>query len=201
MRSKLFTIFSVLCFQFGFSQEIYLKTGKNFTSYDYKNSMGKTNSDIKSSSGSTYELGYEYELNDKISYLGSLTWNQYNAKGANRVNRYEWTTNYFGIQNAILYSVFKTQNELEFKLKAGVNTSIIANGQQLLNNNYYDLTKYEEFKGIVIQPLIGMQLNYTVADYLILSLDYTLMKSLPKSGLESLSFNTNQVQLGFHFPL
>lgn len=201
MRLKLFTIFSVLCFQFGFSQEIYLKTGKNFTSYDYKNSMGKTNSDIKSSSGSTYELGYEYELNDKISYLGSLTWNQYNAKGANRVDRYEWNTNYFGIQNAILYSVFKTQNELEFKLKAGVNTSIIANGQQLLNNNYYNLTKYEEFKGIVIQPLIGMQLNYTVADYLILSLDYTLMKSLPKSGLERLSFSTNQVQLGFHFPL
>lgn len=201
MRLKLFTIFSVLCFQFGFSQEIYLKTGKNFTSYDYKNSMGKTNSDIKSSSGSTYELGYEYELNDKISYLGSLTWNQYNAKGANRVDRYEWNTNYFGIQNAILYSVFKTQNELEFKLKAGVNTSIIANGQQLLNNNYYDLTKYEEFKGIVIQPLIGMQLKYTVADYLILSLDYTLMKSLPKSGLERLSFSTNQVQLGFHFPL
>jgi hypothetical protein len=201
MRSKLFVIFSVLCFQFGFSQEIYLKTGKNFTSYDYKNSMGKTNSDIKSSSGSTYELGYEYELNDKISYLGSLTWNQYNAKGANRVDRYEWNTNYFGVQNAILYSVFKTQNELEFKLKAGVNTSIIANGHQLLNNNYYDLTKYEEFKGIVIQPMIGMQLNYTVTDYLILSLDYTLMKSLPKSGLESLSFNTNQVQLGFHFPL
>lgn len=28
MRLKLFTIFSVLCFQFGFSQEIYLKTGK-----------------------------------------------------------------------------------------------------------------------------------------------------------------------------
>lgn len=201
MRLKLYAIFSVLCFQFGFSQEIFLNTGKNFTSYDYKNSTGKTNSDIKSSSGSTYELGYEYELNDKISYLGSLTWNQYNAKGANRVDRYEWNTNYFGVQNAILYSVFKTQNELEFKLKAGVNTSIIANGQQLLNNNYYDLTKYEEFKGIVIQPLIGMQLKYTVADYLILSLDYTLMKSLPKSGLERLSFSTNQVQLGFHFPL
>lgn len=201
MRLKLYAIFSVLCFQFGFSQEIFLNTGKNFTSYDYKNSTGKTNSDIKSSSGSTYELGYEYELNDKISYLGSLTWNQYNAKGANRVDRYEWNTNYFGVQNAILYSVFKTQNELEFKLKAGVNTSIIANGQQLLNNNYYNLTKYEEFKGIVIQPMIGMQLNYTVTDYLILSLDYTLMKSLPKSGLESLSFNTNQVQLGFHFPL
>lgn len=201
MRLKLYAIFSVLCFQFGFSQEIYLKTGKNFTSYDYKDSMGKTNSDIKSSSGSIYELGYEHGINDRVFYSGSLTWNQYNAKGANRVNRYEWNTNYFGIQNAILYSVFKTQNELEFKLKAGVNTSIIANGQQLLNNNYYDLTKYEEFKGIVIQPLIGMQLKYTVADYLILSLDYTLMKSLPKSGLERLSFSTNQVQLGFHFPL
>ena len=102
MRLKLFTIFSVLCFQFGFSQEIYLKTGKNFTSYDYKDSTGKTNSDIKSSSGSTYELGYEYGINDRVFYSGSLTWNQYNAKGANRVNRYEWNTNYFkvGIRKA-----------------------------------------------------------------------------------------------------
>lgn len=77
----------------------------------------------------------------------------------------------------------------------------IANGKQLLNNRYYDLTQYEEFKGIVIQPLIGMQVKYLVNDYFGVNLNYIFSKSLPKSGLESLSFNTNQVQLGFYFPL
>jgi hypothetical protein len=146
-------------------------------------------------------LGVDYGLNEKFTYSGSLTWNQYNAKGSNGVSLYAWNTNYFGIQNAISYTVLKTRNELEIKLKAGVNTSTIANGQQLLNNNYYDLTQYDEFKGIVIQPLIGMQLKYTVTDYLSLSFNYIYSKSLPKTGLESLSFGTNQVQLGLHFPL
>jgi hypothetical protein len=117
------------------------------------------------------------------------------------VSLYAWNTNYLGIQNAISYAVLKTRSELEINLKAGVTTSFIANGQQLLNNRHYDLTQYEEFKGIVIQPLIGMQVKYLVNDYFGVSLNYIFSKSLPKSGLESLSFNTNQVQLGFYFPL
>jgi hypothetical protein len=201
MRSKLFAIFSVLCFQFGFSQEMYLHIGENFTTYNYKNSNGATNSNIKSSSGKAYELGYEYDLNDKFSYLGSLTWNQYNAKGSNGASLYSWNTNYFGVQNAISYTILKTQNEFEINLKAGLNASTIVNGHQLLNNSYYNLKHYEEFKGILFQPLIGMQLQYTVADYLILSLNYNFSKSIPKKGLESLSFSTNQLQLGLHFPL
>ncbi len=201
MKSKLLLICCIFCLQLGFSQEIYVHIGENFTSYDYKNSSGQTNSNIKSSTGNAYELGVDYGLNEKFTYSGSLTWNQYNAKGSNGVSLYAWNTNYFGIQNAISYTVLKTRNEIEIKLKAGVNTSTIANGQQLLNNNYYDLTQYDEFKGIVIQPLIGMQLKYTVTDYLSLSFNYIYSKSLPKTGLESLSFGTNQVQLGLHFPL
>ena len=134
MKSKLLLICCIFCLQLGFSQEIYVHIGENFTSYDYKNSSGQTNSNIKSSTGNAYELGVDYGLNEKFTYSGSLTWNQYNAKGSNGVSLYAWNTNYFGIQNAISYTVLKTRNELEIKLKAGVNTSTIANGQQLLNN-------------------------------------------------------------------
>lgn len=201
MKLKLLLVGCLLCFQFGLSQEIYLQMGKNFTTYDYKNSLGNSNSNIKSSSGSTYELGYENTFKNKFTYSGALTWNQYNAKGANGVSLYAWNTNYFGLQNAIAYTLLKTRNELEIKIKAGVATSIITHGQQLLNNDYFDLKNHEEFRGVLIQPLIGMQLKYTVADFLKLSLNYTFSKSLPKTGLESLSFKTNQVQLGLHFPL
>lgn len=201
MKLKLFLICCFFCFQFGFSQEIYLHIGKNFTTFDYRNSAGNSSSNIKSSSGNAFELGYDHSFKDKFTYSGSLTWNQYNAKGANGVSLYSWNTNYLGIQNAISYTVLKTRNELEVKIKAGCNTTTIVNGQQLLNNNYYDLTKYDEFKGIILQPLIGIQLKYTVIDYVNLSLNYNFSKSFSKSGTESLSFVTNQVQLGFYFPL
>lgn len=201
MKLKLLLISCVLCFQFGLSQEMYLHIGKNFTTYDYKNSFGNSDSNVKSSSGNAYELGYDHGFKDKFTYSGSLTWNQYNAKGSNGVSLYAWNTNYVGIQNAISYTVLKTRNELEIKFKAGINTSIIINGEQLLNNRYYDLTQYDEFKGLIIQPLIGMQVKYLVTDYISLSLNYMLSKSLPKTGTESLSFGTNQMQLGLHFPL
>lgn len=201
MKLKLLLFSCIVWFQLGLSQEIYFHFGNNFTTYDYKNSLGNFNGNIKSSSGSAYELGYNYSFKDKFTYSGSLVWDQYNAKGSNGVSLYAWNTNYLGIQNAISYAVLKTRSELEINLKAGVTTSFIANGQQLLNNRYYDLTQYEEFKGIVIQPLIGMQVKYLVNDYFGVSLNYIFSKSLPKSGLESLSFNTNQVQLGFYFPL
>lgn len=201
MKLKLLLISCVLCFQFGLSQEMYLHIGKNFTTYDYKNSFGNSNSNVKSSSGNAYELGYDHGFKDKFTYSGSLTWNQCNAKGSNGVSLYAWNTNYVGIQNAISYTVLKTRNELEIKFKAGINTSIIINGEQLLNNRYYDLTQYDEFKGLIIQPLIGMQVKYLVTDYISLSLNYMLSKSLPKTGTESLSFGTNQMQLGLHFPL
>ena len=201
MKLKLLLISCVLCFQFGLSQEMYLHIGKNFTTYDYKNSFGNSNSNVKISSGNAYELGYDHGFKKKFTYSGSLTWNQYNAKGSNGVSLYAWNTNYVGIQNAISYTVLKTRNELEIKFKAGINTSIIINGEQLLNNRYYDLTQYDEFKGLIIQPLIGMQVKYLVTDYISLSLNYMLSKSLPKTGTESLSFGTNQMQLGLHFPL
>lgn len=201
MKLKLLLFSCIVWFQLGLSQEIYFHFGNNFTTYDYKNSLGNSNGNIKSSSGSAYELGYNHSFKDKFTYSGSLVWDQYNAKGSNGVSLYAWNTNYLGIQNAISYAVLKTRSELEINLKAGVTTSFIANGQQLLNNRHYDLTQYEEFKGIVIQPLIGMQVKYLVNDYFGVSLNYIFSKSLPKSGLESLSFNTNQVQLGFYFPL
>lgn len=201
MKLQLLLFSCIVWFQLGLSQEIYFHFGNNFTTYDYKNSVGNSNSNIKSGSGSAYELGYNRSFKDKFTYSGSLIWNQFNAKGSNGVSVYGWNTNYLGIQNAVSYTILKTRSEFGIYLKAGVATSFIIKGQQLLNNRYYDLTQYEEFKGLVIQPLIGMQVKYLVNDYFGVSLNYILSKSLPKSGLESLSFDTNQAQLGFYFPL
>lgn len=201
MRTKLLLVFCFFTIQFVTAQEIYLISGKNFTSYDYKNSNGEANSNLRGGNGNYYEIGYEHILNKKISYLGGLTFNQFNANGANGVDTYTWNTNYLGVQNAIAYTLLKTSNELEIKLKASINTCTIIQGEQLINATYYDLTKQNEFTGILFQPGIGLQLKYVITDFFSLSLGYTTSKVFTNASTESLSFVNNQVQFGLYFPL
>jgi len=196
-------LFVALTVQQIHSQQIYLYAGKNFTTYDYTNSLGQSNSNVKSDTGNYYEIGYEHDFNEKISYMVGLTWNQFNADGGNGFSIYSWKTNYLGIQNSISYSIIKTRDELELTVKAGLNTSTIIQGQQELNGVFYDLKNHEEFKGLVLQPLIGLNLEYVITDYFSLSLGYNLSKAfnISNSTNEKLSFNNNQIQFGLHFPL
>ena len=203
MIKKVLLLFVALTVQQIYSQQIYLYAGKNFTSYDYTNSNGQVNPDVKSGTGSYYEIGYEHDFNKKISYMAGLTLNQFNAYGGNVFSTYSWKTNYLGIQNLFSYAIIRTTDELELTLKAGVNTATIIQGQQELNGVFYDLKNQKEFSGIVLQPLIGLNLKYVIADYFSLSLGYNLSKAfnISNSTNEKLSFNNNQLQFGLHFPL
>lgn len=203
MKIKLLLIVCFLTCQWMSSQELFLLSGKNLTSYDYKTSSGVTNLVLKSKTGSNYELGYEYVFNEKISYITSITLNQFNSLSTNEAKSYTWNTSYLGIQNAAAYTLLKTENELELKLKAGINISSIIDGNEEINGVIYDIKKIPEFSGVFIQPVIGLDLRYVVTDYVILSLGYNFSKAFKFSHTseEKLSFTNNQVQLGIHFPL
>ena len=87
-----------------------LNFGNNFTTYDYKNSLGNTNSSLRSGEGSFYQLGLDFKLNkatDKLSYAVSVVYNQFNAEGGTSTANYSWKTNYLGIQNALNYTLFQ----------------------------------------------------------------------------------------------
>ena len=196
---------------FLFSQEIFFKSGKNFTDYNYKNSKGQTVSGFKNSSGLNYELGVEFfldgesnSLESRFSYSASLTLNQFNATKGNPSNTYVWNTNYIGIQNMLYLSAITDPNGIfNLKLKAGVNTSTILSGKQSINNVHYDLKNYDEFKGVFVQPSVGMDFRLEVSRELTLNLGYSYSKAINVSNKssEKLSFTNNQIQLGLLYSL
>jgi hypothetical protein len=201
MKTKSLLLLCFLATQLLTAQEFYIKTGKNFTKYDYSNSSGASNNNLRSGSGDSYEVGYLHPITAKFSYSAAITWDQLNAQGANGTSFYSWNTDYVGIQNSVLYTIFKTRNDIAIDVKAAINTVTIVSGRQLLNNEYYDLTKQKEFNGILFQPLLGLQLKYTVLDNLKLSIGFATSKVFTNAQNESLSLLNNQLQLGLHFPL
>jgi hypothetical protein len=186
------------------AQELFLATGKNFTKYDYKNSLGISNPNLRSGDGSFYQLGMAFNLgSDEFSYAVSLVYNQLNAVGGSRTSNYVWNTNYIGIQNELNYILFQDYDSFIVKTKLGFATSTIIKGEQYINNVVYDISKNEEFKGILIQPNIGIDFHYSIDRSLEISVGYEYSKAfnVSNTSAEKLSFTNNQIHLGLHFPI
>ena len=188
------------------AQELFFSNGKNFTKYDYKNSFGNTNSNLRSGEGSFYQLGLDFKLNkatDKLSYAVSVVYNQFNAEGGTSTANYSWKTNYLGIQNALNYTLFQNSKSFKVKTKLGVATSTIIKGEQYINNVVYNITKQEEFSGITIQPNVGVDFQYAINPNIRISAGYEFSKAfnVSNSSSEELSFTNNQIHFGLHFPL
>jgi hypothetical protein len=211
MTKKILFIMAMIITQSAISQEIFFRTGKNLTQYNYKNSLGKTVSGLEGSSGSNYELGVEFLLDDaynslesRFSYSASLILNQFNAKAGNVNNTYVWNASYLGIQNMINCSVLYSPNDdYVLKVKAGVNTSSLVSGKQYINNVVYDLKNYDEFKGIVVQPLIGFDFRLELSRELNVNIGYLFSKAfnVTNKSSEKLSFTNSQIQLGLQYSL
>ena len=108
MKSLFTFIFIITALQFSFGQEAYFSTGRNFTTYDYTNSQGESNDNVKSSSGAFYELGLSFDVADKLQIATGITLNEFNATGGNYVNNYSWNTNYLGLKGLAKYAMFSS---------------------------------------------------------------------------------------------
>ncbi len=190
------------------AQELFLSTGKNFTTYNYKNSQGVTNSNLRSGEGSFYQLGMDFKLSktadsDKLTYAVSVVYNQFNAVGGTTTDNYSWKTNYLGVQNALNFTFIEISNSFKVKTKLGVAASTIINGEQNINNVIHDISKHEEFSGIVLQPNISVDFQYTITQNIKISGGYEFSKvfNTSNSSAEELSFTNNQIHFGLHFPL
>ena len=190
------------------SQELFFSTGKNFTSYDYKNSAGFSNPNLRSGDGSFYQAGMEFKLNksaasSKVSYAISVIYNQFNAVGGTSSDDYSWKTNYLGVQNALNYTLYQNADFFTVKTKLGVATSTIIKGEQYINNRVYDIASHEEFSGIVVQPNVGIDFQYSINRDIKISAGYEFSKSynISNSSSEKLSFTNNQIHFGFNFLL
>jgi hypothetical protein len=205
-KCLLFLLVSSGCFVQ--AQELFFSTGKNFTTYNYKNSFGNTNSNIRSGEGSFYQFGMDFKLGKtadpkKLTYAVSLVYNQFNAIGGTSTDNYSWNTNYLGVQNALNYTLIDVSKKFKVKTKFGVATSTIIKGEQNINNVIHDISKHQEFSGIVLQPNISLDFQYTIIQNIKISGGYELSKvfNISNSSAEKLSFTNNQIHFGLQFPL
>ena len=121
-KCLLFLLVSSGCFVQ--AQELFFSTGKNFTTYNYKNSLGITNSNLRSGEGSFYQLGMDIKLSKsvdpkKLTYAVSLVYNQFNAIGGTSTDNYSWKTNYLGVQNALNFTFIEVSKSFKVKTKLG----------------------------------------------------------------------------------
>ena len=201
---KLLILIVIMCsLQSVHSQEVYFSAGKNFTTYDYKNSSGASNPNLKSGTGNFFELGFINPLGEgKFSYSVGLALNEYNNVGGNSANSYSWNTQYLGAQGGFMYSIFG-EGDFDVLPKFGLNMGTIISGKQTINGTYYDLTQEKEFSGLLITPSLGLQVNYNLSASGFISLGYSYCKgfNLSNSTDQKLSFSTNQLQFGVHYAI
>ena len=212
MRTTYLFIFIVLLTFNALAQEIYMSSGNNITSYDYKSSNGSDeNLDFRSGSGNYFEVGYVHGLiNYKLLYSIGFIYNEYNSKASNYATNYSWKTKYLGITNKISYNLSKEYIEcsnygsgLRTFISVGFNTSRLTSGEQYINNYYYNLFGTEDFSGIIIQPFAGINSQYNISRNFKLTMGYNFSKSfaLLNDSDEKISFNNHQFQLGFQISI
>ena len=197
MKHLLSCMLIVLALNFTYSQDAYFSMGRNFTTYDYTNSEGNPNDNIEGSSGAAYELGYVFYLGDKLGLAAGLTLNEFNATGGNQVNNYSWETNYLGVQGILKYEIIgDRRSDFGLNVNGGVNLNHIVNGKQKINGQTFDLTAEDEFKGLFVQPIIGLDAKYQINSDFAIGLGYHYSKSfgLTNSTPQKLNFNNSQLQ-------
>ena len=183
------------------AQEVYFSMGKNFTTYNFKDSSGASNPNLKSGTGNFYELGYIKSLNnEKFAYSLGLALNEYNNVGGNSANSYSWETQYLGFQGGITYSIIE-KSDFDILPKFGLNLATIISGKQSIDGTYYNLTDEKEFSGLLVTPSLGVQIKYNLSSDGFISLGYNYCLGLNPTNTtdQKLSFSTNQLQFGVHY--
>ena len=185
------------------SQNIYLKTGFNNTSYRYTSPSGEQRDDIQSELGNAYEIGYSAPLlyRSRFSYDVGFVLNGYNAVvGVPNVNL-KWKTVYAGIQSTILYSIV-TVKKFSIDAKAGGGLNAIVYGKEEVNGVVYDLRSNNDFDGAFFHVLLGLQTNLRASSFCHMNIGYnysSTVNTLKKP--QKFSLNTNQIMFGIYFEI
>jgi hypothetical protein len=188
------------------AQGYYFNIGQNYTKYDYKNSLGQRNSNIKSDNGYMVDFGYQWNIssNVKWQYKAGLSFQQFNAVGKSATYDYSWKTDYLGIQNSLSYDIYTSNDEeVSVRINAGFTGSKIIKGEQMINNTRYNLTEEEDFKGLFLQPHIGLENEFLINESIKLGLGYRFSKAfrLNSDSKEKLNFINNSLYLNFKYSI
>ena len=206
---RLIIIILLGCSSFLFSQNIFLNTGVNLTTYDYKNSSGGSSENVLSSNGMFYELGYSVPLDfskrsrgwgrySRMQFETSFTLNDYNATGGNSLDNYDWKSQYAGLRTGIEYMVFPN-NTVTLSVEGSFGFETLLNGKQKIGGETFNLKDSEEFNGLFITPKFGLNAVYNVTEDVGLSGGLHFSKALSMKGEsrnENLQFNNTHFSFG-----
>lgn len=210
MIRLLSTLVLFLLVQSVFAQKVYVNTGKNYTNfYSSKsdNPLLKASNKIYNP-GNSYEIGMIFNKDSlKVAYSVGITFNEYNASyiiDGNAI-RFDWQTQYVGIQNSLLYSIFPSGskvNKLQIDTRLGINTALLTNGYENANGIHYQLADNEDYKKIILQPFVGLQISYPISNNCKLSTGYQLsIASLGKDTGNSFNYFNQTVNAGLSFKI
>ena len=92
---KLILFISFLSASCLYAQGVFLESGMNFTTYNYKSPGSKTTDNIQSGNGLFLRAGLGSRGNRrKFSY--GIALNKYNATGGNGFEKYDWDVTHIG---------------------------------------------------------------------------------------------------------
>jgi hypothetical protein len=201
-KQLLFLVAFAMCSSV-YSQEIYLKTGKNATMYKYIDSDGGENNSFSTELGNAFEIGYSFPLKKfkGFSYDVALTLNGFNSIVGIPSANIRWKTQYAGVQNAISFAFVKSRR-FAIEAKTGFNFSTTVYGKEEIDGVVYDLKDLDGYKGVTTQALFGLEVSFYASKAAYLTLSYTYLNSFNVVKYPaSFVFDTNQIAVGVHLPL
>lgn len=200
------------------AQDVFFKTGRNFTTYDYRNSNGLKFIGFIPRVGSSFEIGLGYpfsvtQLKDnpnpddpkikRFEFRNELSFmvNSYNAYGGDLNNNYTYETTFGGIKNQ--FSLLGKAGDLELGLLGIIGINKMLTGTQVINNARFNLKTSNEFKNIFLQTGLGASAAYPLFDNAFLSVayNYTVNRRPMRQDAEHVNFNSRIVLFGIHFKL
>lgn len=198
------------------AQELYFKTGKNYSRYysaivDNQNYLIK-NSNLVGDYGNSYEIGILFNQGDTaVDFALGLTYNEYNTTYAiaNTATKYTWKTKYIGIAPQLNFRLYQSNNknwcycdELQIYAKLGINTAAFVYGYENANGINYSLTSHPDYKNIILQPFAGVDLQYPLSDMSTLHLGYSYsIATIARDQGNSFNFMNDNIYMGINIKL
>jgi hypothetical protein len=200
------------------AQEIFIKTGINSTTYDFRSADGIKLLDFTPGMGNSIEMGMGFPFVPKSKKDGakekersyspnwfknevSLNLDSFNSYGGNQNNNYSWETTYGGVTNTL--SFLAHIGEVELGIRGSLGLSGMISGTQVINSSRFPLKGEADFQGLFAKTGIGASASYPVFQRAFLNLTYNYSKSSRLGGPEEeqVRFLSHGVLFGLYIQL
>ena len=193
------------------AQDVFLKSGINATTYDFREKGGVRITNFLPATGASYELGIDLPFRTfedstflfakQVKNQVSFTLEELNGISGSKTTSYRSETRFAGLSNRI--SVLGVAGPLEIGLTGVFGASTLLSGVETLNNSVVDLRKAPEFNGLFLRTGLGVTTAYLRPNNarFSLSYEYVSQSRLSRKFDDRLRFLTHNILFGVHLPL